>query len=81
MRECDQIKNIYNIFSKTTLVSICCEPGETIIKEINSEWVNSEYEYIHSEVKFETIDKVRVVNICLSNYTLFGVMQVVKTSH
>jgi len=75
---CEMSKEIINISFFRTLVSICREPGKTIVEKINSEWVNSENEDIHPEVKFETIDKVRVVNICLGNYTLLGIMQVVK---
>jgi hypothetical protein len=71
-------KEIIDISLFRTLISICREPGKTIVEKINSEWVNSENEHIHPEVKFETIDKVRVINICLSNYTLLGIMQVVK---
>jgi hypothetical protein len=41
----------------------------------------SEYQHIHPEVKFQPINEIRVVNVCLRNHTCLWVLQVFKILH
>ena len=72
---CEQV---FEVTFFCALILVCCEPGKTVIKQINSERVDTEQKHIETKIKFKTIDEEGIININLGDRTRLLILQVFK---
>ena len=72
---------VFQIFTTWFFVFIGTKSSETLFVQIYSKWLDWIYKNIKSAIKFQSIDKKWLFNICLYNVVISGINILSVLSH